>query len=40
MHIVKDMNVVYRYEDKSYYTKKVYEKITKNSYNFKYTFIV
>ena len=26
MHIVKKMNVVYRYKDKSYYTKEVHEK--------------
>ena len=39
------MNVVYRYKDQSYYTKKDYEKITENyekitenSYKFNYTF--
>ena len=32
------MNVVYRYKDQTYYTKKDYEKITENSYKFKYTF--
>ena len=47
MHIVKKMNVVYRYKDKSYYTKEVhekitenYEKITENSNDFKYKFTV
>ena len=40
MHIVKKMNVVYRYKDKSYYTKEVYEKKIENSNDFKYTFKV